>query len=251
MQPKFQQKQWEFTAYIRDPEHQPLPRGVQPERMRVYKELIYNNLNRTLKTGFPVLNQVLSEHKWHLLVREYLIQYRSPQPYFHQIPETFVTFLQERGLNQDEPGFLLELTHYEWVELALSIAEDPPESIWQAKQGDFLKNRILISPLAWAFQYQYPVHQISPQFQPESAPEQPTYLVIYRDQNNQVNFMEINAVTARLIDYIKQQPQLTGQVILEDIAEECRHPKPQQVIDGGKDILQQLLEQGIVLGIDK
>ena len=52
MQPKFQQLQHAFTAYIRDPDHQPVPKGINPERMQVYQELIYNNLDRVKKYGF-------------------------------------------------------------------------------------------------------------------------------------------------------------------------------------------------------
>jgi len=41
----FQQHQAAFAAYIRNPENSPLPVGVKPERMAMYRELFFNNID--------------------------------------------------------------------------------------------------------------------------------------------------------------------------------------------------------------
>ena len=46
--PAFQQYQYAFTAHIRDPRRNPRPAGVPARRMRVYNQLLYNNLESFL-----------------------------------------------------------------------------------------------------------------------------------------------------------------------------------------------------------
>ena len=57
--------------------------------------------------------------------------------------------IAERQAGSDDPPFLLELAHYEWVELALDIAEQElPERV-DISAEQLLAGRPLISPLAW------------------------------------------------------------------------------------------------------
>ena len=76
---------------------------------------------------------------------------------------------------------MLELAHYEWVELALSIDEREPDPASVDPRGDLLDGRPEISPLVWSVQYRFPVHRISPENQPSEPPQSPTHLVIYRN----------------------------------------------------------------------
>ena len=64
---------------------------------------------------------------------------------------------------------MLELAHYEWVEMALSIAK---EELVINNRGfdDLLNKNIRLSPLAWPLAYQYPVQKISPDYLPADAP---------------------------------------------------------------------------------
>ncbi|MFB3063304.1 MAG: DUF2063 domain-containing protein, partial [Gammaproteobacteria bacterium] len=64
-----------------------------------------------------------------------------------------------------------------------------------------------------------------------------------------VGFMEINAVTARLLELLQDDANtLTGGELLARIADEIKHPNPQVVSDGGKDILADLHGKDIILG---
>ena len=120
----FQRLQYGFAASIRDPENQPRPQGVPAPRMQVYQELIYNNLELFLATGFPVLKATAGDAMWRALIRDFLRCHQSKTPYLAELGEEFLTYLQnERTQIESDPAFLLELAHYEWVELALLIAE--------------------------------------------------------------------------------------------------------------------------------
>lgn len=244
----FQQLQYEFAAHIRDPEHRSAPAGIEDRRMGIYRELFYNNIEDFLATAFPVIRTITPDEQWHAMARDFYARHQCHEPQFFRIAEEFLKYLDdERGEIVGDPPFLRELAHYEWVELALSISQQELTPELADPNGDLLVGTPVLSPLAWTMGYDYPVHRISPDFLPKAAPVQPTLLVVYRTRADDVKFMEINPVTARLIELIDQEPA-TGAVQLERIATEMKHPQPAAVIAEGAAILQSLRERDILLG---
>ncbi|MGZ8186780.1 MAG: HvfC family RiPP maturation protein [Methylobacter sp.] len=241
----FKAKQLEFTSYIRDPENNPAPADVKKDRMAMYRQLLFNNIESFLSGNFPVLRKILNEQKWLELTQDFFAKHRCETPYFTEIPEEFLAYLQNERDSPDDLPFMLELAHYEWVEMALSIAKEeivaPDQSL-----GDLLKTRIRISPLAWPLAYQYPVQQISPAFLPVAPPEQPTFLIVYRNQYEDVNFLEITPFTYRLLQIIQENESLSAEQCLKQVAEESNHPDPEMIIAGGRDILRELAEKSII-----
>jgi hypothetical protein len=195
-----------FAAHLRDPEHVPAPEHVEPRRMTVYRELFFNNLVDLLGGAFPVLRRILGDAGWRLLVREFYARHHARTPYFLELPREFLEWLQARGAGgSGEPPFLAELAHYEWVELALAISEEetPPSG---ALPADPLDAPLAVSPLAWPLAYRWPVHRLGPDHRPAEPPAQPAFLVVYRDAGDRVQFLEIGAETARLLDALEQSP---------------------------------------------
>ena len=62
------------------------------------------------------------------------------------------------------------------------------------------------------------VHRIGQEFQPQAPDPEPNHLVVYRDRDEEVGFMHINPVTARLLQLIDQDMNASGQDLLEIIA---------------------------------
>jgi uncharacterized protein len=243
---RFQQTQYDFAAYLRDPLAKPAPADVEDRRMNIYRDLIYNNIESFLSSGFPVLRHILDDGYWHHMVRDFVSHHQSHTPYFLEISQEFLRYLQEeREVHSDDPAFMLELTHYEWVELALDVStEEIPEASAQA--GDVLSSVLAVSPLAWRLSYQYPVHKIGPEYIPEKQPDEPTFLVVYRNRDNEVKFLEINTVTARLLQLIDEQ-QTTGRAVLLMMAEELQADDAERVINFGEAILTKLYSLDILI----
>lgn len=248
--PEFQRRQLEFAAHIRDPETAPAPAGVEDRRMAIYRELFFSNLSNLLGSTFRITRKLLGEPGWRALIREFMARHESHTPLFLEVPEEFLGFLEhERGLRDGDPGFLLELAHYEWVELALSVAPDPEGLETIDRDGGFETAEIVLSPLAWPLAYRYPVHRISPDYRPASPPEQPTYLVVYRRLDDELGFMELNAVTARLLELVRDnETGATGGQLLAQLAAELAHPQPDAVVRGGLDSMRELRRLDILLG---
>jgi len=247
-QPKFIQKQYEFAAHIRDPENQSLPDDVPDVRMAIYRDLFFNNVAGFLNDCFPVIRSLYDDERWDELARDFFAHHHCKTPYFLEISQEFMEFLQNTRNNPNDPPFLLELAHYEWVELALDVSEEVIDFNGIDHDGNLLDGRPVISPLAWNLAYSYDVQHISEEYQPTEPPEQPTNLVVYRDIDDDVRFMEINPVTARLIQIIEENVNMTGREVMSQIATELQHPNPETVIEGGLGLLQELKERDIILG---
>ncbi|MGV6859025.1 MAG: HvfC family RiPP maturation protein [bacterium] len=247
--PEFQQEQERFTAYIRNPMDNAPPGGIEERRMAVYRDLFFENIKDFISNGFPVLKTLYSEENWNALIRQFFSLHQCQTPYFSRIAEEFLDYLQhEHVVGENDPPFLLELAHYEWVELAVSIDTDEIDWSQIDRHGDLLSGIPIISPLVWSLSYTWPVHEIRYDYQPKTPPEQPTFLTVWRNGESDVEFMEANAVTARLIQLLQENEGRSGQQLLEQIAEELQHPQPEMVIQGGHQILVKLHKREIIPG---
>jgi hypothetical protein len=247
--PAFAERQYALAAHLRDPERVPAPADLEARRVALYRELVFNNVESLLAGNFPVLHRLLPEDRWLALVRDFFVRHRARTPLFTELPQEFLAFIhEERGADPTDPPFLLELAHYEWVELALLIAQEEPDLSGIDPNGDLLAAPPVLSPLAWPLTYRFPVQRIAPDFQPDRPPAEPTHLVVYRNRALRVEFMETNAVTQRLLLLLNEDPTQPGLTALERIAAELEHPSPQLVLDFGASVLAELRERGVVLG---
>jgi hypothetical protein len=248
--PDFQTHQYDLAAHIRDPDAHPAPAGIEDRRLAIYRTLFFNNMSGLLAKTFPVLSKILGEDSWRSLVRDFFSLHESHTPLFLEVPREFLRYLEsERGQLDGDLPFMLELAHYEWVELALAIDERDADLTEVDTGGDLLEGQPVLSPLFRSLTYCYPVHQLSPAFQPREAPQEPTRLLVYRNLDDQVSFIEINAVTTRLLELLAEGHETTGRQALEIIAQELDHPKHETVVDGGLEILERLRDCHVVLGV--
>ena len=246
--PDFQRVQNQFAAFIRDPDTNPAPDGVEPRRMALYAELFYNGFHSHLSLNFPVLRKCLSDEDWASLVRDFMRDHRCRTPLFMEIAQEFLAYLRNERDTEHDPPYLLELAHYEWVELALYVAEETVDRKGIDPNGDLLDGVPVMSPLAWPLAYRFDVHRIGPDYKPRHPPRQPSYLVVYRQRDENIGFIEINAVSHRLLECLAQDPIMTGRQAAEQIARELQHPKPDTVIQGAREILGGMREREIILG---
>ena len=250
--PDFIQTQYAFAAHIRDPDNQPVPDGIEDRRMAIYRELFYNNVEGFLSSSFPVLRSLYTDEQWHGMVRDYFHHHLAHSPLFLEIPREFLTWLHdEREPQAEDLPFLYELAHYEWAELALTIAEENADLQTVDPAEDLLEGVPVLSPLVWHMTYAWPVHRIGPDFIPTVSEQTATSLVVYRDRDDEVGFMEINPVTKRLLELLEANASATGRELLVQIATEMSHPEPEVVINGGLDIMQNLHRKGIITGTKK
>lgn len=248
--PEFQKKQYAFAAHIRDPDNAPAPPGVEDRRMAIYRELFFNNIRSLLGNMFPVLRKLHSDDKWNSLIRQFMKRHRAETPYFLQLPAELIAFLQDEFTPSDDDfPFLLELAHYEYVELALSISEDADDLDGIDPSGNLLSSVPVKSVLAWVNAYQYPVHKINNDFIPAEPAEQPVFLVVYRRPDDSVGFLELNAVTAALLEAVANNAAMhSGETLLRTLAEEINYPDADALVEHGAAALEEMRQLGILTG---
>jgi len=239
-----------FAAHIREPSVHPAPEDIEDRRMKIYRELFYKNIEGFISSAFPILRKLYSDTDWHQMVRDFIHRHQSQTPYFLEISEEFLSYLDdEREPQSCDPVFALQLARYEWAELALFVAEqDTPEDAVSADHS-LIDHIPVLSPLAWSMVFDYPVHQIGETFRPEQPSEQPVCLVVYRNRQDKVAFLEANPVTARFLELCEGNGERLGRDLLLQIAQELQHPDPNLVVNAGTEILAQLRQLDIIYGV--
>ena len=248
--PEFQEKQYAFAAHIRDPRHVPAPDGIEDRRMAIYRELFFNNLRNLLSNMFPVLTKLHADEHWRRMIRKFMQKHEAQTPYFLQLPAEFLSFLQNEYEPEDgDFPFLIELAHYEYIELALSVSDEANDPEGVDPDGDLLSGIPLKSALAWAYAYAFPVHRISADYQPTEPGEQPTCLAVYRGSDDKVGFLELNPATAALLNAIEENDAgKSGEALLRVLAANINYPNVDAFIQHGLAAMEEMRALEILTG---
>ena len=237
---EFQRYQLEFTAHIRNPKANKKPAQVNDAGMAVYREIVFTNIFNAVSACFPVCVQVLGKNAWDKLVRQFFANYQATSPIFREIPQQFLQFLNTAG---NLPVYFQQLAHYEWVELAINAQQT--ETAKLSKKMDLLDEKPILAPAHMLLEYDYAVHKISKRNQPKTTEK--TYLLVFRNSEFKVKFIELNPTTYQLLRLI-QENNITGKQALVRLAEDIKHPDTDAVIQFGAGILQDLAKQHAIIG---
>ena len=236
----FQHYQIAFTAHIRNPTAHKKPAKVPDARMAVYREIVFNNIFGSVSACFPVCKSILGVRNWRKLVRQFFSTHQAESPIFREIPQQFLDFLKT---TKNFPAYLKQLAHYEWIELVISTQQT--EVLKLSKNPDLLNEKPVLAPAHMLLEYDYAVHKISKRYQPK--PKEKTYLLVFRNAENIVKFIELNPMTFELLRLISEN-NMAGKQALERIAEAINHPDANTMIKFGAEILADLANQGAIVG---
>lgn len=246
--PDFQKAQQVFANHIRNPDINSKPQDVPDERMQVYRDLFFNNIMSFLNSTFPVLKEIIGESRWQQIGRDFFVRHKCESPYFLEISQEFLSYLEsEFTPQQNDPSYMYELAHYEWLELYIDVLDEKePDNI--QPNGDLLAQVPVLTCAVEGFLYQYPVHTLSLD-NPNPEPEL-TAMLVYRDRADKVRFVQTNPFTLQMLAALKEQ-QHTGEKLIKTLLEQNQIPASEDAMQGGAQILNQWQEMGIILGVRK
>lgn len=239
----FQRYQLAFTAHIRNPIANRKPAKVKDERMAIYREIVFNNLFGSVSACFPICQQVLGKRAWQKLVRQFFGDYQAATPIFREIPHEFLQFLKT---DNNLPRYFKQLAHYEWVELAVNTMPSEPASL--SEKTDLLNEKPVLTPANMLLEYDYAVHKITKKN--SAITEEKNYFLVFRNAENQVKFIELNAMTFQLLKFIDKNDH-TGKQALLRLAETLNYFKVDAIIEFGAQILGDLQNQQAIIGSKK
>ncbi|WP_372761576.1 DUF2063 domain-containing protein [Pseudoalteromonas sp.] len=237
----------EFMAHIRQPTKNAAPKGIEDRRLAIYRDLFFNNIEGFIASGFPVLKSLYSEPQWHTLVRQFFSEYNCQSPYFLDIAGEFINFLaNDYTLKSYDPAFMLELAHYEWIELDVSIAQqcDTEQPLSQAQ---ITTSPLYLSSTARNLSYQFAVHTISKQCQPTQPSAEANYFVVYRDNADDVQFLATNAMTALLLSIIDAADGLDFSAICQQVLAHAPQFNAEQIAQGALATLTAMAQHGVIV----
>jgi uncharacterized protein len=235
----FQLYQYSFTAHIRDPKNNPKPNDVDEERMAVYRQGVYSNIFESASVCFPVCQETISPEGWDATIKRFVASHHASSPIFREIPHELVSFLET---DTKTPNYIKQLAHYEWVELAVGSMQTINQQL--SNEPDLLNEIPVLAPAHMLLQYDYPVQKISAQFIPNQ--EETTHLLIYRNADFEVNFVELNPMVYVLLEMTKEG--MTGKQALTLLADQIQHPQPEVIIEFGLGVLRDLMSQQAIIG---
>ncbi|EAT11794.1 DUF2063 domain-containing protein [Bermanella marisrubri] len=251
MAKEFKILQRQFAQSIRYPDQEISGElgTIEDRRLKIYRELFFNNIESFISGTFPVLKSIIDEEVWLQLIRTFFQKHSADTPYFLEISEEFLTFLQanrdaiiKQGIHL--PEYALELAHWEWMELLADRADYHQDYTAPINTID-LDLRYTVQEAVWGVSYQYPVHKaaVGVEIQPEL-----TCLLIYRNQQDQVGFVEVNPLSLLLFERLQSNRTKPLLTILGDIAEESNLDS-NQVTSGGLHIMEQWKDLTILKAI--
>ena len=240
--PTLQAFQIAFGRRIRAGRQAPTPAGVPARRMAVYEELLFNNLRGFLDRCFPVARACLGEVRWRRLCRAFFRDWPCRSAWFREIPREFVDYLGA-ACRAPLPRWFVDLARYEWAELAVDVMDVALPPVDAA--GDLLDGVPVVNPAVLQLAFEWPVHRIGPAFRPRRP--QPVNMLVYRDQEDEVCFMELSPATARLLQVLGKAA--SGRDAIAQLALELGRPADGAFVDFGHHNLQALRHAGVILGV--
>lgn len=247
----FRAVQKSLTDWLRDPVSAPVPAGMERRRLDVYRELFFNNVSGFVENAYPVLQSLTAPAEWQRLVAGFFAQHRCHTPYFREIAREFLDHLERGGASWVEgKPWRRELAHFEWAEMAAEFTGDDALPAGVCAQGDLLDNRPVPAPALWVLVYRWPVHLFTAENPPGTEPPpQPCCLLVFRDADDGVRRLEVNALTARLVECLQQEAGLTGRALLARVAAEAGMAVDADFVAAGAATLEELRQAGVIRGV--
>lgn len=237
-----------FAAHIRDPEHQPAPEGIEDRRMAIYRRLFFNNLSNLFGKNFRAIRGLMDDADWQRLIRAFLADHRPTTPLFPEIGREFVRYLADHADDWPDYPWLTEAADWTFLLTIVRNDEAQPESVPADPDGDLLASPPRLNPTLRMAHYRWPVHEIRADQAPAEPAGEPVLLMAWRTREERIGQMRINAVTARLVELMQEDPECSGLDCLEQLAREMQHPDPDALATHGRSLLESLRDRQAVLG---
>lgn len=243
MAPDFKSIQADFTGRIRYGDDKPLPVGVSEQRMQVYQELLFNNVYSVFERCFPVIFSLLSQQQSKEMVHDFLCNSHCQTPYFHHLPYELVCYLSRVKL--ENYPYLAQLADYEWLELEVELSDDSIQEQYDSTLE--LNSSVVFSSTIRIKQYDYEVEKINKNYQPKL--HQSSYLLLYRNENDEVKFVKLNEMSFYLIELLSSGNSI--EVACKKTHIKFSDIEYKLIMTGAIELIQNWYELGFVIGFKK
>lgn len=241
-------QQSRFANYCRTGELEPL-KGLTENRVHHYRRLVYNVVDDTLQSAFPLTHDLLSSEEWDSTVDKFFSSHSCQSYSIWKMPFEFYQFIEKNNVPLKEKyPFIEELLLFEWIEIEVYMMEDKvfPEA---KNAGDWRNDVIAINPEFRLLQLSYPVHLKNPnEILEEERGEY--YLLVFRErETGKVQFMNLSFYFAWLIEKISDEQKPLNEILND--AEAIFGLNTQTLLENTLPLLEELKNKQFILGFKK
>ncbi|SFT43550.1 hypothetical protein SAMN05216474_0552 [Lishizhenia tianjinensis] len=235
--------QEDLALYCRTNVQQDLP-NVREDRLHHYRRLIFTIVNDALKGNYPIAYKQFSSKAWEEIVTEFLAEHAFQNNQLFKMPGEFIAFAEEKNYAEKYAiPYLIDLLKFEWVEVEVHTMAD--EDIPEVQQdSDLITDTLYFSPYLKLLTLNYPIHLLKRQ---EKLEEKATYLLIYRQENGTVQYMELAPLMFNIVENLIGSGQSVS-TLLEEELNQLPEVQKQEILQGISASLMDLLHKGIILG---
>lgn len=186
--------------------------GLTENRIHHYRRLIYNVIDDSLRSAFPLTENLLEEGEWKFLVDEFIAKHKSQSPQIWQMPYEFYQFIDKNEFElKTKYPHLMDLLLFEWKEIEIYMMEDKNDDIRSLSVNLFNHSRIILNREYEILQLSFPVHiKYSADI---SSSEKGVYYVLMFRANDKVQFFDLSAFFVWLIYEIENNDYSIVQLI--------------------------------------
>jgi len=242
------QQQSNFAHYCRTGEFLPI-KGVDEKRIHYYPRLVFNVIDDTLRSAFPLTVDLFSEEEWETTTRRFFAKHRCSSYSVWKMPFEFYQYIlsSESELLNKFP-FLDELLLFEWTEIEIHMMEDkafPEVSL----TGDFENDVIAFNPEFKILQMKYPVHLKNPNKITETDEAAYFVLIFRQPETGNVQFIDVSSFFYWLILKILNEQKSFEELIQE--AEQTFKVERSILLTNTIPFLMELQQNKFIIGFKK
>ena len=234
-----------LASYCRTGTYSSIP-GVNEKNVHHYRRLVYNVIEDTLRSAYPLTVNLLKPKEWETTVQRFFKEHACQTPQVWAMPKEFYTYLDE---NQPEIvkkyPFLLELLLFEWLEVELFMMPDVPAEY--STNGNLLNDQLVINPEHILQAFSYPIHLKNAKF--ITITDKGNYfLAMHRlPESGKVEFTDLSPFLVRMLELLSEQPLPLNELTSKTASQFGIEPD-QQFLDQIHDFFSRMVDRKLILG---
>lgn len=221
--------------------------GTRQDRLHNYRRLIYTIYWEALADAYPIAKSILKEEDWNSLVDDFISNNSCQEPQLFRMPLALIDFVAKNNYSEKlNLPYLIDLLRFEWVEIEVHAMKDVPEELFNIT-GDLSSGKCVINPYLRIVKLEYPIHKLKTD--DITLLKGSYFLLVYRQDNGTVQYLELNAFTANLIEQLCQNSlEMTLQEIIDVIFLNVSPELKQTIYKEMEKFCTSLHELGVILG---
>jgi hypothetical protein len=216
-----------------------------PRRLLVYRRHVRRTLVRAIRQVIPRTAARMGD-AFAVWVDRWIAEESPRSQYFRDVAFELVAWAAPRWADDASlPSYLGDLARHELVEFEVAAA---PDDAIQPPGGEIALDRgVRFAASARLRRYEHPVHRLEGALDARDVPpRQPAALLVYRDAEQDVRFLELTPLAAGILERLLRREPLGEAVVRACEAQGAAVDAT--VTASTAALLQDLLERGAILG---